>query len=430
MWTRAELKEKAKIAFKNNYWKVILVTLIIYMIGASSTIDFSSSSSNSNSGGSTSTLDSFMDSFEQGFDAGYGEEGAWDSFTDDSVVVPDYTQEDIAGMEYSDQYNAADQSEEYWDGYWDGFLSLVPADDASKDYTDGYNDGALDAISGEDIYEEEDATDIIGGGADASVNQIFDSLLDDIEDMGIPVSGMMAFAGVFIILFVIILIIVVALAILIATFIFSPLEVGARRFYLKNLNQPAEVKEVAYAFDNSYKNVVKILFFRNLYTFLWSLLFVIPGIVKSYEYMMIPYLLAENPELTQEQAFALSKQMMTGNKWKTYVLHLSFIGWDILSGCTLGILGIFYVEPYRNQTYAALYEELSLIHGRPAFATQGYAEYTYQQANPYEQTSQSTTYEEPTQGMTYEQPAQNTIYELPQAETNENTYTSPEQEEN
>ena len=74
---------------------------------------------------------------------------------------------------------------------------------------------------------------------------------------------------------------------------------------------------------------------------------------------MIPYIMAEHPEMTKEQAFALSKQMMSGQKWKTFVLDLSFIGWEILSVCTLGILSIFYVEPYRFMTNAALYERLA-----------------------------------------------------------------------
>ena len=98
------------------------------------------------------------------------------------------------------------------------------------------------------------------------------------------------------------------------------------------------------------------MFFRDLYTVLWTLLLIIPGIVKSYEYQMIPYLLAENPQMTKEQAFAESKRMMTGQKWRAFVLDLSFIGWNILSALTLGILGIFYVQPYMDATHAALYE--------------------------------------------------------------------------
>ena len=124
------------------------------------------------------------------------------------------------------------------------------------------------------------------------------------------------------------------------------------------MNGNANVKEVAFAYDNNYKNVAKTLFFRDLYITLWTLLFIIPGIVKSYEYRMMPYLLAENPAMPKEQAFAISKQMMDGQKWDVFVLDLSFLGWNILSIFTMGILSIFYVTPYINMTNAALYESL------------------------------------------------------------------------
>ena len=91
------------------------------------------------------------------------------------------------------------------------------------------------------------------------------------------------------------------------------------------------------------------------------LLFIIPGIVKSYEYMMIPYLLAEHPEMTRQEAFAESKQMMDGNKWDAFVLDLSFIGWTLLGVCTFGILLVFYVEPYIYLTRAELYHAKRVI---------------------------------------------------------------------
>ena len=74
--------------------------------------------------------------------------------------------------------------------------------------------------------------------------------------------------------------------------------------------------------------------------------------------MMVPYILAENPDMSREEVFALSKQMMKGNKWDAFVLDLSFILWDILGACTLGILHIFYIEPYKRLTDAGLYQAL------------------------------------------------------------------------
>ena len=170
-------------------------------------------------------------------------------------------------------------------------------------------------------------------------------------------AGMMAI-GIFLIVFIIVFVVLMAVVILLDVFIFNPLEVGCKKYYLRNLNEPAQVGNIGYAFDNNYKNITKTMFFRDLFTVLWTLLFIIPGIVKSYEYQMIPYLLADNPQMTKEQAFEESKRMMQGQKWKAFVLDLSFIGWNILSALTLGILGIFYVQPYMDATHAALYEAL------------------------------------------------------------------------
>ena len=103
---------------------------------------------------------------------------------------------------------------------------------------------------------------------------------------------------------------------------------------------------------------VNILFFRDLYTVLWSLLFIIPGIVKSYEYRMIPYLLAEHPDMPMDVAFSESRRMMHGNKWHAFVLDLSFILWFAVTAVTCGIAGVFYVMPYINATNAELYVAL------------------------------------------------------------------------
>lgn len=141
-------------------------------------------------------------------------------------------------------------------------------------------------------------------------------------------------------------------------FVYNPLLVGCYRYFILCGRKPAKMGELGFVFSHSYINVVKIMFFRGLYTFLWSLLFLIPGIVKSYEYRMIPYLLAENPEMDMEEAFSLTKQMMTGDKANAWVLDLSFIGWHLLALFTIGILNIFYVNPYQNLTNVQLYEVL------------------------------------------------------------------------
>jgi uncharacterized membrane protein len=95
----------------------------------------------------------------------------------------------------------------------------------------------------------------------------------------------------------------------------------------------------------------------SLYTFLWSLLFIIPGIIKSYSYAMTPYILLDRPELSATDAIKESEKMMDGHKMELFILDLSFIGWILLSMLTCGIL-VLYVEPYMMATKAAFYLEL------------------------------------------------------------------------
>lgn len=107
-----------------------------------------------------------------------------------------------------------------------------------------------------------------------------------------------------------------------------------------------------------YGNTVKVMFFKDLQIFLWSLLFVIPGIIKSFEYWMVPYILAENPFISKERAFEISSNATRGEKWDIFVLQLSFIGWfflGVVAGCGIGSL---FVSPYYEATQAELYGAL------------------------------------------------------------------------
>lgn len=99
-------------------------------------------------------------------------------------------------------------------------------------------------------------------------------------------------------------------------------------------------------------------FLRSLYTFLWSLLFIIPGIVAAYRYAMTPFILAEHPELTASQAIACSKELMMGRKFDLFLLDLSFLGWAILAALTMN-LGHLFLNPYRNAAYAVFYRNIT-----------------------------------------------------------------------
>lgn len=139
----------------------------------------------------------------------------------------------------------------------------------------------------------------------------------------------------------------------------NPYEVGACRFLLENTTfHTAPFSRVAVGFTSNYGNVVLTQFLRKLYTFLWSLLFVIPGIVRGYGYFAVPYILSENPNLDHKRVLDLSRQMTMGYKWELFVTDLSFLGWHILSGITLGIVGVFYVNPYYYATRAEIYRFL------------------------------------------------------------------------
>ncbi len=97
---------------------------------------------------------------------------------------------------------------------------------------------------------------------------------------------------------------------------------------------------------------------REIYMLLWSLLFIIPGIVKSFSYALTMYILHDNPNMSANEAITLSRKMMNGNKGKLFALELSFIGWHILGLLTFGILEIVYVTPYQILAETNFYDEV------------------------------------------------------------------------
>lgn len=105
-----------------------------------------------------------------------------------------------------------------------------------------------------------------------------------------------------------------------------------------------------------YVRVFCALFLVNLFTFLWALLLIIPGIMKAFSYALTPYILWDEPELTAKQAIARSCEIMEGRRWKLFCLYLSFIGWGILSVLTFGI-GFLWLVPYMNASVVAFYED-------------------------------------------------------------------------
>lgn len=184
----------------------------------------------------------------------------------------------------------------------------------------------------------------------------------DVEDQ-IKVFYNEGFEGIFAFfagLTVVMALVGIAIALVVRIFVMNPLEIGCKRYFLDASGGEADLSNLGYAFRNGYANIAAVVLLRDLSILLWSLLLVVPGIIKAYEYRMIPYLLAEDPEMPFTEAKDRSSIMMQGEKMNAFLLDLSFIGWYILSGITKGIVGAFFVHPYKEFTNTELYKTLCM----------------------------------------------------------------------
>ncbi|MBQ8489244.1 MAG: DUF975 family protein [Pseudobutyrivibrio sp.] len=152
---------------------------------------------------------------------------------------------------------------------------------------------------------------------------------------------------------------IMIVSLLLRIFIFNPLQVGGYQFFKKNVTEGhATLGTIGEGFSG-YGHTFITLLLRDIFLALWCCLFVIPGLIKSYSYRMVPYIIKDNPELSATEVITKSRKMMDGHKWRAFLLDLSFIGWLLLSLVTLGIVGLLWTNPYMQNTNAALYQELS-----------------------------------------------------------------------
>lgn len=150
-------------------------------------------------------------------------------------------------------------------------------------------------------------------------------------------------------------VIVFLLSLAIRIFVSNPVEVGMRDFFVKARNGFPDFSHLFSSFrKGKYLPVVEAMFLQNLFIFLWSLLLIIPGIIKSYEYYCVPYILSQNPQIGSKRALELSRRMTNGYKADIFVLNLSFLGW-ILLGLLACCLGVIFVPPYIAATDAEMY---------------------------------------------------------------------------
>ncbi|MDD5910038.1 MAG: DUF975 family protein [Clostridiales bacterium] len=136
------------------------------------------------------------------------------------------------------------------------------------------------------------------------------------------------------------------------------LEMGLNKYYIDLVaeNRQGEVSVIFSRFDIFFK-ALGLHLFMALFKLLWTLLFIVPGIIAGYRYCLAPYLMAENPNLGIREAVNMSKELMAGHKWRLFCLNLSFIGWGILSSLTCGI-GDLWLNPYIYAANAAFYVDL------------------------------------------------------------------------
>ena len=146
---------------------------------------------------------------------------------------------------------------------------------------------------------------------------------------------------------------------LLYVFLLFPIAVGFVNAFRKLLTE-RDNNLVPNAFHISFSNYLhKVwgMLLMTIFIALWSLLLVVPGIIKAYSYAMTPFILEENPELSANEAIDRSRYMMRGHKFDLFWLQLSFIGWFFLCILTAGI-GFLWLQPYYTTAQAAFYEEV------------------------------------------------------------------------
>ena len=156
-----------------------------------------------------------------------------------------------------------------------------------------------------------------------------------------------------------------SLSSLLRIFVYNVLSVGFAFAFLLLLRNgddrlTSNMFEVSF---RQYWHKVWGMFLMYLFIALWTLLFILPGIVKAFSYALTPYILEENPDLSANEAIDHSRAMMKGHKFDLFYLYLSFIGWFLLSFLTLGI-GFIWLIPYMNTAQAAFYEDVKADYER------------------------------------------------------------------
>ncbi|WP_216855813.1 DUF975 family protein [Paenibacillus qinlingensis] len=197
---------------------------------------------------------------------------------------------------------------------------------------------------------------VVGGGVPSCNWNSDRGASINLTGMNADFGGISDGVGALILIIIIIVAIVVGLAVAAFNiFVIAPFKVNTQQYFKQASQGDVNMNYLLYTFGKGkYLGTVAAMFWSALLNFLWYLLLIIPGIVKSYAYSMVPYILGDNPTIGRKRAVQLSNQMTRGHKWQMFVLDLSFIGWFILGVLALGV-GVLFVLPYYNSTKAELY---------------------------------------------------------------------------
>lgn len=324
-WHCSMLKTNAKANLKKYYWWAVLVCLIVTLVSGGFSNAFSFKLNNINTS-SISTEYKKKSTISTPYELGYVE-GYKYGYQACKSGYP-YSEDSLKQQTNSD-------TEEYTNG-------LV----------DGYHAGYYDCFNGSEFDSDPPSVKEANKGFAYDDKLSFKENITNLANsMGISERELNVILTVASIVFLL----VSLFAAFFSIFVAQPVEIGGIRFFMCARNGDVQFGNIGYVFKKGqYIKAVKTNVVKSLYIFFWSLLFIIPGIVKTFSYALVPYILSENPTISTRKAISISKKTMKGEKWHFFILGLSFILWYLLGSIACGI-GTIFVLPYVQATYAEFY---------------------------------------------------------------------------
>ena len=327
-WNRSDLKRSARAAFRRNYLSCMLAGLILlFALGSQKT-------------GEETAVESAGSIYLRSMATGGG-----DAVPGGDTYAPGGSTDTPGGSSEMQTEARADAGKLVYDPASGEMVAAVPGDDAAAavNGTGSSENGAGSSENGAG-YSGDYRYNMMLLLSDPGVQMMKRYLMGPVQVIWDGITDLLGGAGPVVLLFL-------------QYMVFSALEIGGCRFFVRNSgDKNTGLKELIFAFEErGYFSMMMTMLIRNLLITLWSMLFLVPGIVKLYQYRMVPYLLAEDPDMGVREALERSREYMDGQKWNAFLLDLSMIPWHIASALSFGLSGIFYSQPYINAVNAELY---------------------------------------------------------------------------